>query len=125
MRLLANENIPGDAVRLLRTRGHDVSWVREDSPGATDLANLERAVSERRVLITLDKDFGDLVFRMGREASCGVVLFRIGLRAPMPVAEKIVEVLGSREDWTGHFSVADDRQLRMVLLPGVPRAKPR
>jgi predicted nuclease of predicted toxin-antitoxin system len=119
MRILANENIPGDAVELLRRRGHDVLWVRTDSPGASDDANLARAVSEQRLLITFDKDFGDLVFRRGIAASCGVVLFRIASTSAEVAALRITEVLEGRTDWAGFFSVADEARVRMVPLPAV------
>ena len=117
MRILADENIPGDGVALLRKHGHDVAWIRSDSPGATDEANLVRAVSERRLLITFDKDFGELVFRREKTASYGVVLFRISAPSAMAVAETIAATLDSRNDWGGHFSVVDDRRIRMTPLP--------
>ena len=59
-RFLANENIPFDAVRALREKGYDVLWTREDSPGSTDIEVLEAAQKQDRVLITFDKDFGEL-----------------------------------------------------------------
>ena len=46
MQLLANENFPGDAVIALRQQGDDVAWVREDSPGITDIQVLDRAQRE-------------------------------------------------------------------------------
>ena len=55
MKLLANENVPGDVVALLRRRGHDVAWVRTDSPGVSDADVLARSVQEGRLLITFDK----------------------------------------------------------------------
>jgi predicted nuclease of predicted toxin-antitoxin system len=125
MRILANENIPADAIRLLQLRGHDVAWVRTDAPGTPDAENLLRSVAEQRVMITLDKDFGELVFRMGQEASCGVVLFRMRPQSPGLVAERIADVLASRDDWRGFFSVADERHVRMVALPGRSSKKPR
>lgn len=117
LRVLANENFPGDAVAELRRRGHDVAWIRVDSPGVDDLAVLSRAVAESRLLVTFDKDFGELVFRRGREASVGVVLFRIALPTPTSVVRRIVHALESREDWPGMFSVVDDSRIRMVPLP--------
>jgi hypothetical protein len=36
MRILANENIPRDAVEALQARGHDVAWLRTDAPGSSD-----------------------------------------------------------------------------------------
>ena len=77
MRLCANENVPGDCVAVLRQRGHDVLWVREIARGSGDDAVLAKAQSEARVLITFDKDFGELVFRRGKAASRGIVLFRL------------------------------------------------
>lgn len=124
MRILANENVAGDAVARLRKDGHDVAWVRTDSPGAPDDANLARAVAEQRLLITFDKDFGQLVVRRGRTASCGVVLFRIGMPSPETVATRVGDVLAQRTDWEGHFSVVDERRIRMVPLPPADTANP-
>ncbi len=53
MKLLANENLPLDMIEALRGAGHEVAWIRTDSPGADDVAVLARAVAENRVLITL------------------------------------------------------------------------
>jgi len=117
MRLLANENFPAEVVEALRTRGHDVVWVRTAAPGSTDRQVLDRAVAEDRVLITFDKDFGELAFGAGLPASCGVVLFRIRLTSPGQVAQRAVAVLESRSDWVGHFAVVLDDRVRMTLLP--------
>jgi predicted nuclease of predicted toxin-antitoxin system len=125
MRILADENIPGDAVAMLRSRGHDVLWIRTDSPGATDKANLAKAVLEQRLLITFDKDFGDLVFHRGQSAPCGVVLFRIAAPSSEVVAVRIADTLDSRADWAGQFTVVDDRRIRMIPLPAPPPRQPR
>jgi predicted nuclease of predicted toxin-antitoxin system len=77
MRLLANENVPGEAVRALREDGHDVAWVRTDAPGCSDGDVLARARSESRVVITFDKDFGELAFRARLPTSAGVILARL------------------------------------------------
>ncbi len=65
MRILADENFPGDAVEALRQQGYDVVWVRTDAPGSSDHVILARAQAENRVIVTLDKDFGELAFRVG------------------------------------------------------------
>jgi predicted nuclease of predicted toxin-antitoxin system len=98
---------------------------RADSPGATDETNLAKAVSEQRLLITFDKDFGDLVFRQGYAASCGVLLFRIAAPSSAVVAARIVDTLDSRADWIGQFTVVDDRRIRMMPLPGHTPRRPR
>jgi len=62
MRFLANENVPLDAIVSLREKGHDVIWIRIDVPGSCDEDILSRAVAEERIVITFDKDFGELAF---------------------------------------------------------------
>lgn len=75
MLVLANENIPMSVVMALRQDGHDVAWVIETTPGAADEDVLQAAIDQQRLLLTLDKDFGELVFRSGRQAQ-GIVLVR-------------------------------------------------
>jgi predicted nuclease of predicted toxin-antitoxin system len=117
MRILANENIPREAVEALRARGHDVLWARMDSPGSPDSRVIDRAASERRILITFDKDFGELAFRTGLFPPAGIILFRIKAPSPAHVAQVAVAVLESRTDWAGHFSVIEEARVRMSLLP--------
>lgn len=77
MRFLANENFPGDTVEALRQQGNNVSWIRTDAPGSTDIDVLAFAQSEERIILTFDKDFGELAFHSGLPASSGVILFRL------------------------------------------------
>lgn len=72
MRLLANENFPRSAVEALREAGHDIHWVRLEMPGATDVDVLACAQKEKRILLTFDKDFGELAFQAGLNSSIGI-----------------------------------------------------
>lgn len=117
MRLLANENFPLDAVEALRADGHDVTWIHEDAPGSSDEQVLARAQQEMRVLVTFDKDFGELAFRSKLPATGGVILFRITASSSRRVAQVAVQALASRTDWAGHFSVIEDQRIRMTPLP--------
>jgi len=119
MLFLANENFPGDAVVSLRMHGNDVAWVREDSPGLSDIEVLKRAQDEDRILITFDKDFGELAFRYGLPASCGIILFRISAPSSEYVARLAVAAFQQRKDWPGHFSVIEDDRIRMTPLPSL------
>lgn len=116
MRLCANENQPGACIAALRAAGHDVLWVRESMPGASDELILACAKDEGRLLLTFDKDFGALVFHRGLPASVGVILFRIAQPSASYVATTVAHILGSRRDWHGHFSVVDDQTIRMRPL---------
>src|SRR5260370_28230104 len=98
MQFLANENFPLDVVEALRNEGHDVAWIRTDAPGSKDPDILHRAVAENRVLLTFDKDFGDLAFRFGLPAMCGIVLFRLHASSSAAFATIVVAALRARND---------------------------
>jgi predicted nuclease of predicted toxin-antitoxin system len=76
VRWLADECVDAALVARLRDAGHDVSYIAEIASGVTDTEALRRAQDEGRLLLTEDKDFGELVFRFKR-AVPGVVLLRI------------------------------------------------
>jgi len=90
MQFLANENFPLDVVEALRQEGHDVAWIRTDAPGSKDPDILRRAINENRVLLTFDKDFGDLAFQLGLLAVCGTVLFRLQASSAAALAILVV-----------------------------------
>lgn len=93
-----------------------MGWVRTDSPGVSDEVVLARAEAEGRVLLTFDKDFGELAFRRGLPASCGIVLFRLAIPNPAVAVQRIVGVVEGRSDWIGNFSVVDDARVRVRTL---------
>jgi predicted nuclease of predicted toxin-antitoxin system len=117
MRILANENVPGAVVNALRERGHDVLFVKESMRGAGDQTVLAAAQAEERLVVTFDKDFGELAVRIGLPARSGVVLLR--LRGPRPEIDnaRAVAALTSRDDWSGHFAVVTDDRIRLRPLP--------
>ena len=76
MRWLADECIDVGLVAHLRNSGHDVLYMAELAPATSDADVLARAHDEGRILLTEDKDFGDLVFRRGGHVP-GLVLLRV------------------------------------------------
>jgi predicted nuclease of predicted toxin-antitoxin system len=117
MLILADENFYGDAVRALRARGHDVTWVSELSPGISDENVLALAHQENRLLVTFDKDFGELAFRKRLPASSGIILFRLTPRSPDFVVSTVIAALESQPTWAGIFGVVTDTRIRVVPLP--------
>ena len=113
MRFLANENFPAGAIARLKEKGHDVAWVRKLAPGCDDRYVISLAEKEGRVLLTFDKDFGELVFKTGLRPSAGIVLFRISLLSPEYVAEIVTDALESRQDWSGLFAVVQEDRIRI------------
>jgi predicted nuclease of predicted toxin-antitoxin system len=96
MSLLANENIPGVAVTELMAEGHDVAWVRTAAPGIADSEVLACAGRESRILLTFDKDFGELARMAKLPSSYGVILFRMPAPPPEHVPQKWEPVLRKR-----------------------------
>lgn len=81
MNLVADESVDGPVIARLRRDGHLVESISERSPGVDDQAVLDLSVSLRAVLLTADRDFGEMVIRQGLVSS-GVVLLRLaGLHA--------------------------------------------
>jgi predicted nuclease of predicted toxin-antitoxin system len=78
VRFLADECCDADMVDVLRGDGHDVLYATESLRGATDDELLTCTVSEGRILLTEDKDFGELVYRLQRTAH-GIVLLRFNV----------------------------------------------
>jgi predicted nuclease of predicted toxin-antitoxin system len=76
VRWLADECIAASLVAFLRDAGHDVLYIAEAAAGLSDPDVIVLALQEKRLLLTEDKDFGDLVFRRER-AVPGLVLIRI------------------------------------------------
>jgi len=65
VRWLADECVDAPLIRQLRDAGHDVAYIVEGDAGATDAEIISRAHAESRLLLTEDKDFGELAFRWG------------------------------------------------------------
>ena len=107
MKLLADESVDGPVIARLRRDGHEVAAIAEDSPGWRDEAVLARAKTEKRVLLTSDKDFGELVYRH-RLPHDGVLLLRLSERVKKSKTRKFSCVSGRQ---TRHCSlrIADFR----------------
>lgn len=116
MHFLANENVPLDAITALREKAHDVIWIRTDAPGSSDEDILARGVAGKRIVITFDKDFGELAFRSHLPSQCGIILFRIRGKSSEDMARVVVSAVESRSDWAGHFTVVEDHRIRMRPL---------
>jgi predicted nuclease of predicted toxin-antitoxin system len=76
MNVVADESVDQRIVDQLRQAGHDVVYVSDRSPSIADDEVLQQANDRTAILLTADKDFGEIVFRQGRVHG-GVVLIRL------------------------------------------------
>lgn len=91
MNLFADESVEGPVVERLRLDAHEVVYVAELTPSVVDEEVLQQANARGSVLVTADKDFGELVFRQGLVHS-GVVLLRLAGLANAAKAEIVADV---------------------------------
>jgi len=97
MKFLADEGIDAPIVREMRTAGYDVYYIAEEEAGVEDDYILKKANEEKRILITKDKDFGELVFRL-KQIHAGVILARLEGIKPKTKAKFILKAILDHEN---------------------------
>lgn len=109
MKLLLDTCVWGGAAKALSEAGHDVRWMGEMAPDPGDEAVLRSAYEEGRVLITLDKDFGELVIVYGKP-HCGIVrLVNLPGRQQGPYCLAVLERYASELSQGAMLTVTSDR----------------
>jgi predicted nuclease of predicted toxin-antitoxin system len=117
VRFLADESCDLAVVRALRATGHDVTAVAEFVGGADDPTVADLAVAEHRVLLTEDKDFGQLVYAAGH-AHVGVMLIRFPAGARRGVGAAVLDAVRRfGERLIGAFSVVEPGRVRLGRPP--------
>ena len=113
MKFLVDECVGTSIVAFLKDEGHDVLAVADVMPEAVDEDILTYAVGEDRILVTNDKDFGELVYRSGWEHR-GVVLLRLrDERAENKVRVMRVVLARIDERLACHYTVATETGIRV------------
>ena len=116
MNLLADECCDAPLVQALRNDGHDVLFALESMPGAPDTRLLQQAHREQRVLLTADKDFGELVYRL-RYPVYGLVLLRFTSVNPSGMIERTRWLMDRHSSQLpGAFVVLDAEKARFRPL---------
>ncbi len=113
MNFVADEGVDRQVVARLREDGHSVWYVAEMQPGSSDDTVLELSDREAAVLLTADKDFGELVFRQHRVAF-GVILLRLSGLSPARKAEVVALTVSQRgTELVRAFSVITPGSIRV------------
>lgn len=107
MRFLADENVSRLVIERLRADGLEVASISETRSGMPDRNVLETADIEGRILITEDRDFGELVVRQ-RMAVSGVILLELDKLSNQAEAERVSHIVNA------------DRRLRGAALSARP-----
>jgi len=113
MNLLADESVDRPIVDRLRAESHDVLYIADRKPGMSDISVLASAKESQVLLVTGDKDFGELVFRQGLVDS-GVVLLRLAGLSSETKSRIVVEVLRDHgNEMLNAFSVISPASIRI------------
>lgn len=108
MKFIADENLGSEVPKFLRSLGMDIISVTEIAPGEPDPYILSLANDQKRILVTLDKDFGELVFKE-RLVYFGVILFRLKDESIENKKKLLLKTLKSNQEFTGNFTVIRER----------------
>lgn len=121
MRWLADENIPRSAIAFLRSRGEDTVAIAELSPSIPDAAVIQVARAQDRILLSFDRDHGDLIFGHATAPPRAVVYLRLEPPNPEILQALLSGLIAMGEDGlNGHFTVVTETGIRQRPLPTVP-----
>lgn len=118
MILLADESCDFRIIRALRAAGHDVAAVAEISPRMEDLEVINMAFVQKRIVLTEDKDFGQLVYAHGQK-TLGVIFLRFPSIAWEQIAKDLISILNLQgEKLVGCFVTVQPGRIRISHIPG-------
>jgi|SRR5690606_21838460 len=110
---LANENFPKPSVLLLREAGFEIKYIAEEFPGISDAEVIEHAVKDNFIILTYDKDYGELIFRYAKDHPPSVVFFREKGQDPMFAGNILLSLLKNEKiKLTGSFTVIEANSIR-------------
>ncbi len=112
MKLLADECIEASIVQALRSNGFTVEHVSETMRGSSDIEILAAAKREEAILLTSDKDFGEIVYRQGR-ATNGVILLRLHGLTGTSKTKIILKTLAQYTELHSKFTVVTQTSVRI------------
>jgi predicted nuclease of predicted toxin-antitoxin system len=119
LKFLADVNVEKSIVDYLLETGYDVKWIPDYDCGIDDEDLLTIANEDQRVLITNDKDFGELIF-FHKKHSAGIILIRVKEQQTEKKLELIRKLLMIYEEKIlNHFTVITKTNFRFVYIGGI------
>ena len=116
MRFLADENLEYPVITFLKDNNLDIVAVRDIMKGATDTEIIEYAFNNRLLIITSDKDFGELTFRLQRP-NFGIILLRLSETDISEKAKILLAAIKTLDDEAfNKFIVIDKFKIRFRSL---------
>jgi predicted nuclease of predicted toxin-antitoxin system len=111
--IVADESVDGNIVAHLKTLSYQIHYIPQHTPGIPDLEVLETAIQNDALLLTEDKDFGELVYRL-RLPHCGILLLRLAGVETSKKCSLVEFALRENEAMLKNkFAVLDENKLRI------------
>ena len=113
MFFLANENFPRPSTIILRHNGFNIKSIQEDNPGITDEEVIKIALELNLIILTFDRDYGELIFKYSKDNPPSVVFFREKGNVPEFAAMTLIRLLENPDiSLSGAFTVIEDKSIR-------------
>lgn len=107
MKFLANENFPAPGIQLLRQSGLLVRSISEELPGISDHQVIEIAKQDGLIILTFDKDYGEIIFKSKIANPPAVVFFRFKGDHPITAAELLLNLIANKLSFENKFTVIE------------------
>ena len=115
-KLLANENIPLRTVKYLQKKGFDIKSIGLECASITDQEVMQIAIDKERLIITFDRDYGELIFRLGYKPKAGVIYLRLPEIEGIALGEYLKQLFDDdTNDFTNKFTVIDEKSIRQRI----------
>lgn len=113
MNFLADENFPLVSSELLKSNGHSLRLASVEFTGQPDTKILKEAIEKEEIILTFDKDFGELIFRNNFTPPPGIIPFRLQTFTPdFPGLTVLKLLLEKSFSFTGNFTVINNDKTR-------------
>ena len=116
MVFLANENFPAPSIEILRGASFVVKSIREQFPGITDEQVIALAQKNNRVILTFDRDYGELLVRFTKSNPPSVIYFRLKGKTPQFAGELLLGIIDDA-------NLIIENNFTVIAAEGVPQRK--
>lgn len=116
MHLIANENFPFPSSQILLNAGHEIYLIAKECAGITDLQVIEKAKQLSAIILSFDKDYGEIIFRHEIANPPAVIFFRHKGDSPKFAGETLLKLLtGNKFIFKDRFTVIEGTGIRQKV----------
>lgn len=113
MRFLANENFPNPSIAVLKNAGYQVLSIADQHPGISDDAVIDKAQADDLIILTFDKDYGEIIYKHGYENPPAVIFFRFKGATPDAAGRTLIDLLNDANlNIENRFTVIERESIR-------------